>query len=380
MKKIIRITTISRTLAGQLNGQLKFLNSEFDILAVASGAEDLDIVHEREGVDVYEVDMYREIKPISDLISLLRLIKLFVKIKPNTVHANTPKASLLAMMAAKIARVPNRLYTVTGLRFETTSGYFRKLLVMMEKITCYCATKVIPEGKGVRDTLIKEKITTKPLQVIHHGNINGIDISYFSTSSISESKRDLRERYNIDFNSFTFVFIGRLVKDKGISELIEAFIGLYKINPCITLLLAGSYEENLDPLSSETLKIINSHKAIKYVGYQNDVRPFFKVADALVFPSYREGFPNVVMQAGAMGLPSIVSDISGCNEIIIDDENGVIIPPKDSDALLTQMKKFSESPDIVCRMSRNAPELIRTRYEQSDVWQAILEMYQSLEN
>lgn len=379
MKKLIRITTIATSLDSFVGKQLSFLNKDYDVIALANGVKILEKLSKTQNIKVLNVDMKREITPIYDFISLTKLVRVFLQEKPYIVHANTPKASLLSMVAAKICGVPNRLYTVTGLRFETTSGVFRKLLLMMEKITCYCATKVIPEGEGVRKTLLRDKITKKPLSVIHNGNINGIDTTFYALSSVIDTAIELRQRLNIERSSFVFVFVGRLVKDKGINELIDAFERLYEINQTITLLLVGSYEEKLDPLAPETLIAIKSHNAIKHVGYQNDVRPYFKAADALVFPSYREGFPNVVMQAGAMELPSIVTDINGCNEIIIDNTNGVIIPPQDADALFSAMKKFIDNPEAVSRMAEKSRPLIQSRYEQQDVWNAILEMYKSLD-
>ena len=379
MKKIIRLTTISGSLNGLLKGQLRYLNMYFQVIGVASGLDGLRELEKQEGIKTYEVKMSREISLVQDFKSLFTLIKYISKTKPYIVHANTPKASLLSMIAAWICRVPHRIYTVTGLRFETTSGWFRKLLICMEKITCACATKVIPEGEGVKKTLLREKITSKPLQVILNGNINGIDTNYFTATAVVQSKTNIREKLGFDKNDFVFVFVGRMVKDKGINELVSAFSQLYKENPRGKLLLVGPFEKELDPLFPETEQAILNHEGIKFVGFQKDVRPFFKAADALVFPSYREGFPNVVMQAGAMGLPSIVTDINGCNEIIIEGKNGAIIPSRDRKALLEQMNYFMTNPTAVEEMAQQSRNLISSRFEQSKVWKATLEMYQSLE-
>ena len=194
-----------------------------------------------------------------------------------------------------------------------------------------------------------------------------------------QCKTNIRKELGFNENDFVFVFVGRMVKDKGINELVSAFSQLYKENPRGKLLLVGPFEKELDPLFPETEQAILNHEGIKFVGFQKDVRPFFKAADALVFPSYREGFPNVVMQAGAMGLPSIVTDINGCNEIIIEGKNGVVIPSQDRKALLEQMSYFITNRTAVEEMARQSRNLISSRFEQSKVWQAILEMYQSLE-
>jgi glycosyltransferase involved in cell wall biosynthesis len=309
--KLIRITTISESLNYLLKGQLGFLNKYFEVIGVASGKEILNKVSEREGIRCIHIPMKREINFIADIESLFFLIFLFFRERPYIVHANTPKGSLLAMAAAWCTRVPNRIYTVTGLRFETANGRFRNLLICIEKVTCWFATKVIPEGDGVKNTLLKENITDKPLSIISNGNINGIDINFFDLNP--EIIKEAEKLRNDDVD-FTFVFVGRLVKDKGINELIHAFCRLYEENSKLSLFLVGTIEKNLDPLLIEVEKLIFHHPGIRFVGFQNDIRPFLAASDALVFPSYREGFPNVVLQAGAMGLPSIVTDINGCNE------------------------------------------------------------------
>lgn len=375
-KKIIRVTTVSTSLDALLKGQLNFLGKYYDVVGVASDVGTLDNVSKRENIRTINVSIQREINIKKDIKSLISLIKLLRKEKPNIVHANTPKGSLLSMVAAWITRVPHRVYTVTGLRFETTSGRFRRLLILMEKITCACATKVIPEGDGVKETLIREEITRKPLQKILNGNINGIDLNYFNrTSSIVQTAMNIKS----PIDAFTFCFVGRIVKDKGINELVNAFNMLNKEHKKTHLILVGPFEKDLDPVEPQTEELISNHENISFVGYQNDIRPYLAASDAFVFPSYREGFPNVVLQAGAMELPSIVTDINGCNEIIIDGENGKIIPPQDTKALYKAMKYFVEhKDDIVKHMATNARPMIESRFDQKMVWNAILDMYNSL--
>jgi len=375
-KKLIRVTTISMSLDVLLKGQLAYLNQYFDVIGLSSGGERLSIVGKRERIRTIEVDMHRGINLLADVESFFELINVLRYEKPFIVHSNTPKGSLLSMMAARITLVPHRIYTVTGLRFETTVGFKRFILKSMERITCFCATKIIPEGDGVKNTLIKERITKKPLHKILNGNINGIDMTYFSiTAKVQEVADSIRDTNAI----FTFCFVGRLVKDKGINELIGAFVKLREEFESIHLLLVGNFEKDLDPLSDGVKELILNSKGIRFMDYQEDVRPFFAASDALVFPSYREGFPNVVLQAGAMGLPSIVTDINGCNEIIVEGQNGVIIPPRNVDSLYAAMKFFiAQKDDLVKKMSANARPMIASRYEQCKVWEALLEEYQCL--
>ncbi|MBV4192621.1 glycosyltransferase, partial [Bacteroides fragilis] len=295
MIKLFRITTVSLSLNTLLKGQLSFFNHYFDVTGIASGEKDeLKEVSQREGVRTINIPMCRQIDMLTDLQALVVFIFLFIREKPHIVHTNTPKASLLSMIAAWITRVPHRVYTVTGLRFETATGNLRRLLVIMEKITCWCATKVIPEGEGVKRTLIREKITNKPLKVILHGNINGIDVQHFNrTQHVELLASEIREE-----GKFTFCFVGRIVKDKGINELVLAFVRLTKVYPEIRLLLVGPFERDLDPVSSEIEHTILNYSSISFVGFQQDIRPYLAASDALAFPSYREGFPNVVLQAG----------------------------------------------------------------------------------
>lgn len=377
-RKLIRITTVSVSLYSLLKGQLRFLSDSYEVIGVASDCADeyLDKVREREGVQCVDIAMRREISPLNDVKSLWHLVSLFRKEKPYIVHANTPKGSLLSMIAAWITRVPHRIYTVTGLRFETTTGLFRKLLVAMEKITCACATKVIPEGEGVKKTLMANGITKKPLKVVLNGNINGVDVDYFDRTEEVMSKVG-GIRYSDDFN---FVFVGRIVGNKGVNELVRAFESLSAQYGNVSLHLVGNFEPELDPLAKDVERVIKQNHKIVAWGFQNDVRPFLASADILVFPSYREGFPNVVLQAGAMGLPSIVTDINGCNEIIREGVNGKIIPSRDETALHEAMRWMYEHRDgEVKTMAKQARPMIVERYEQHKVWEALLEEYSSLD-
>ena len=373
MKKLIRLTTADISLNLLLKGQLRFLNQYFEVIGVSSDTGLLAGVGEREGIRTIAVPMHREISLGSDLVCLWKLYRLFRDERPDILHSNTPKGSLLAMVAGWAARVPVRIYLVTGLRYQGAGGVLRWVLKTMERLTCLFATKVIPEGNGVKQVLLADHITRKPLEILHYGNINGIDTGYFSP----DAERRISERARLGFSDddFVFIFIGRIVGDKGMNELAWAMRQLSNSHPRARLLLVGPFESELDPLEGDNEKFFREDKSVKYVGYQTDVRPFLAAADALVFPSYREGFPNVVLQAGAMGLPSIVTDINGCNEVIVDGENGRIIAPRDREALLQMMTSFVEDADQVSSMAKQSRAIICERYDQQDVWKALLEMY-----
>lgn len=374
MLKLICTSTIPASLENLLKGQLKMLSKYYNVLAVSSPGDDMETIEEREGVRTIAIPMERRISLIKDFISLIRLIVLFAKERPDMVHSITPKAGLLSMLAAWITRVPVRMHTFTGLVFPTATGKMQKLLIAMDRLTCFCATHINPEGEGVKRDLVNYNITSKPLHIIANGNVNGIDLEYFDkTPEVVEKACSYKKE-----GTFTFCFVGRMVRDKGINELVHSFLRLYQKDERVRLLLVGPFEKELDPVLPEVEEHILHHPGICYMGYQNDVRPFLVASDALVFPSYREGFPNVVIQAGAMGLPAIVTDINGCNEIVLPDLNGVIIPSKDEQALYESMKYFASHPVEVERMAANARPLIASRYEQRIVWNALLDEYKSI--
>lgn len=371
MMKLIRVTTVPSTLVAFCSGLLRELQERegYEVVAVSSPGEELDKLADSEGVRTIAVPMERHISPLKDLKSLWKMWRVMRKEKPEMVHSMTPKAGLVTMIAAWLARVPIRIHTFTGLVFPTSMGLKRCILMFTDRLTCACATHIIPEGEGVKNDLLNYKITKKPLRVLGHGNIRGVDLEHYNPA-LFQNKKDSR--------FFTLVFVGRLVGDKGINELIEAFARLNKEHSQTRLVLVGPEEEKLDPIKPETRHEIESNDAIESVGRQSDVRPFYVAADALVFPSYREGFPNVVIEAGAMGLPSIVTDINGSREIIIEGENGTIVPSKDAEALYLAMKHFVENPEDVKRMADKARPLIASRYEQSYVRQCLKDYYKEV--
>lgn len=408
----MRMTTVDLSLDKLIRGQLGYMNQYFDVVGVAADTGLLSGVAEREGVRVIDVPMHREIALGADMKSLVHLVKLFRKEKPDILHCNTPKGSLLGLLAGKIVGIPHRVYTVTGLRYQGATGLLRWVLKTMERISCACATKVIPEGQGVLHTLQVDGITRKPLAVLHHGNINGIDTGMYSNEALAKklgltedanrvgdgmstdevnekNEREelwqrgvsalMREKMGFTADDFVFVFVGRIVKDKGINELAQCMRQL----DC-KLILVGSFDDD-DPINDFDREFLETSPKVKCVGWQEDVRPYLAMSDALVFPSYREGFPNVPIQAGALGKPCIVTDINGCNEIIKDGLNGKIIAAPLADgseamttALLNTMQWFISHPEEVRRMSKNARGMITARYEQQDVWRATYEMYRQL--
>ena len=390
--KLIRITTVPISLEKLLENQLTFMSSYFEVTAIAADKKRLEQFGNDNKVKTKHIELTRKITPIQDLKTLWQLYKFLRKEKPAIVHSHTPKAGIIGMLASKFAKIPIRLHTVAGLPLLEATGFKRTVLNFVEKLTYTSATKVYPNSYGLEKIILEHKFTKKEkLKVIANGSSNGINTNYFNPENYSEKeKTTLRSSLNISKNDFVFIFVGRLVSDKGINELVEAFNKLTKkhsdrssfpsgsLGWDLKLLLVGPLETALDPLKKETLLEIKNNSNIISVGYQQDVRPYLAIADALTFPSYREGFPNVVLQASAMNLPCIVSDINGCNEIITHNYNGLIVSVKEVTELSNVMKELLINTELKEQLIKNSRPNIVAKYQQQVVWEALLKEYNTL--
>ncbi|OYQ32118.1 glycosyltransferase family 1 protein [Flavobacterium cyanobacteriorum] len=379
-KKLIRITTVPISMNILLKGQLKFMNEHFDVIGVTGRDEKhFDEVTLREGVRMHAIDMKRTISPLNDLLTLFKLYRFIKNEKPYIVHTHTPKAGLLGMLAAKFAGVPVKMHTVAGMPLLGTKGLKRILLNNIEKITYLCADKIYPNSKGLKDIIIKHKFCRPDkLKIIANGSSNGINTEFFSTDYTGDKiqlKQDLKHELGIKPADIVYTFVGRLCTEKGINELIGAFTKLLCSYNNVKLLLVGPFEKENGVLGQETIKQIQNVPGILAVGRHDDIRPYLLCSDIFVFPSYREGFPNVVLQAGAMGLPCIVTDINGCNEIITDGHNGLIIPVKDSGALYMALEKLYTDSALREKLSVNARQSVKSKFSQENVWQELLKEY-----
>lgn len=373
------------------------MNQFYEVTAISADEKELQRVAKKYGVKDYHVEMTRQISPFRDLLAVWKLYRFLRKEKPELVHTHTPKAGIVGMMAAFFAGVPHRFHTVAGLPLMEAEGLKRKILNAVESLTYRFATKVYPNSFGLQEIIVKEGFCPpEKLKVLGKGSSNGIDTAHFNRDQISLiNQEQLQLTLGIQPEDFVFIFVGRLVSDKGINELVQAFKNIQLNGDAITpspsphtphpaphnlkLLLVGPLETDLDALLPETLKEIEKNGSIITAGYQDDVRPYFALAHALVFPSYREGFPNVVLQAGAMELPSIVSNINGCNEIIKEGENGLIIPVKNTSELQNAMRKLLNDQPLYDHLKKNARTRIVQNYEQEVVWQSLLEEYRKVE-
>jgi len=375
-KKIIRASTIPLSLELFCRGLLREMSEEYEVVAMSSPGELLDVVEQRESVRCIRIKMERHISPLKDLVSLCRIVRIFMKEKPDIVHSMTPKAGLLCMMAGWITRVPVRIHTFTGLVFPSATGLKRQILMTTDRLTCHCATHVIPEGEGVKSDMLNNHITRKPLRVLGYGNVRGVDMTYYDrTPKVMRLVKELR-----DETLTTFVFVGRIGRDKGIEELCKAFDKLSKEHGSTRLWIIGPDESDVDPIPESARTIIRENAHIQTLGMLRDEQllAHYAAADCFVLPSYREGFPNTVLEAGAMGVPSIVTNINGSREIIIEGENGTIVPPHDAFALFEAMKGMTDNTDKRKQMAGNARRLVAERFEQGYVRKCLYDFYHEI--
>ena len=381
MPKLIRITTAPISLKVLLSGQMKYMQENgFDVVMVSSDGKELGDVKANEGCRHHIIPMTRRMTPFADVRCLWLLYRFFKKEKPAIVHSHTPKAGLLSMLAAKLAGVKIRIHTIAGLRFVTTKGFSRRVLIFMEKLTGKAATHVWPNSFSLEEYIKENKLVSPAkLEVIGWGSSNGIKLSRYSPAAIEEEKlQDTKKLIQYDPSFIYFLSVGRIVHDKGMDELLNAFVRLYSINPAVRLLLVGAFEDEVDPVSDTTRQLINTHPAVIMAGWSDAVEYFMPLSFALVHPSHREGFPNVLLQAGAMGCPVICSRIDGNIDIVKHQQTGLIFEVKNEDELYSQLKYALENPAILHQYATTLRRQIEQYFDQPIVHSLLHKKYMEL--
>jgi glycosyltransferase involved in cell wall biosynthesis len=381
MPKLIRITTAPISLNVLLPNQMRFMNEHgFDVVMVSSDGPELAKVIEREGCRHHIIPMTRRMSPLADLKCLWLLYRFFKKEKPDIVHSHTPKAGLLAMMAAKFAGVQLRVHTIAGLRFMTSTGFTRKVLVSMEKLTGKFATHVWPNSFSLLQYIKDNKlVASKKLEVLGLGSSNGINLERYSVAALKEERSAaIKKLLNYDPQLFYFLSVGRLVHDKGIDELVGAFDNIYKKNDKVRLVLVGAFEDEVDPVSPKTKKILKTHPGIILAGWSDEVEYFMHFSFALVHPSHREGFPNVLLQAGAMNCPVICSIIEGNVDIIEHEKTGLLFEVSNQEALQQKMEWALANTGAVKQFADALKQKIEQHYDQKQFHQIIRSRYMEL--
>jgi len=367
MKKLIIITTVPMSLATLVKGQAKYLSSYFDVKLVTSFSEKNQEISKDEGVELKSIDMTRQITIIKDLKALIELYKYFKNQKPDIVYTFTPKAGLLGMMASFLSRVPVRIHNIVGMPLMEATGKKFILLKFIERLTYFFSTNLFCNSFGLKK-FINENLTKKDVKVIAQGSINGVDTEFFKNTKTLDEKELIRDKFKIDKKDFVITFVGRIVKDKGINELIEAFINLSKKYNNLKLLLVGDYEEHLNPIKNENKILIDSLDSIITVGFQNDIRDFLSITDLFVLPSYREGLPNSLIEAGSFGIPLLATNINGCNEIIDDGITGILVEKKSAKKLEEAIDKLLEDKELYNSIKLKVRDRIIEKYEQKYFW------------
>jgi glycosyltransferase involved in cell wall biosynthesis len=382
-KKLIRITTVPMALRYLLPGQMRFMAANgFNVLMISADGIELKEVIEKEQCRHIIVPMTRKITPFQDLKCLIRLIKIFRIEKPDIVHTHTPKAGLLGMLAAKICGVKTRIHTVAGLPLMVEKGNKYRLLKFIEMLTYASANHVWPNSNSLMKFIIEKKLC-KPgkLQIISKGSTNGINTNRFNKDSLDKNVlHEIKEQIKFS-NDFKYLLcIGRLVKDKGIVELVHVFKQLQQSNDDLKLILVGDFETTLDPLPADTLHEIGINPSIIHIKWTNHVEYYMQLAHIFVFPSHREGFPNVLLQAGAMGLPITCSDITGNIDIVTNNVTGLIFESCNEQQLLKFIQYALINPEHMQTMAKQLKVEIKENYQQENIWQKMLETYKTLVN
>jgi glycosyltransferase involved in cell wall biosynthesis len=379
--KLIRITTVPMALKYLLAGQMQFMQQNgFDVLMISADGKELNDVLQQEQCPHVLVPMTRRITPFQDLKCLFQLIKIFKKEKPTIVHTHTPKAGLLGMLAAKLCGVKVRIHTVAGLPLMVETGFKYQLLKFIEKLTYSAATHIWPNSNSLLQFIQHKKLAANSkLSVIGKGSSNGINTNRFNKTSLDAAiLENVKASFKYNPSNIYLLCIGRLVKDKGIPELVQAFVALQHNYRNLKLILVGDFEEQLDPLPQETQHQIKHNGDIKHITWTEHVEYYMALANYFVFPSHREGFPNVLLQAGAMQLPIICSQIEGNVDIVTHQQTGLIFSKQNIEQLQQHIEYAIANPAHMQQMANELYNIVQKDYKRENMWQNILERYKSL--
>jgi len=376
--RLLHITTIPETF-GFFRGQIGFmLGAGLQVEALSSPSAELDALQRREGLPVHGVPMRRSISPLADLLSVWRIVQVLRRRRPEIVHAHTPKGGLLGMLAARMMRVPVRIYHIHGLRFMTTSGPTRLLLRWTERLASSLANEVLCVSHSVREVALRERICPPgKIRVLLGGSINGVDaIERFNPATYPTARRAVRERFGIPADAFVAGFVGRLVRDKGLSELVGAWRMLRDERPDLHLLIVGPFESE-DPLTPQVENMLRTEARIHLTG-PADPPSYLAAMDLLVLPTYREGFPNVPLEAAAMGLPVLATDVPGCTDAVVDGVTGRLVPARDAMALAEAMRAYLDDREMARQHGRRGRARVLRDFGQDRIWEATLARYTEL--
>jgi len=377
MKKMVIIVTVPVVLETWLKGQPKFLSDYYNVEIITAYAPSITKIQSHENVTIKTMDFTREINPLKDIKVLLQLFVYLVRTRPSIVYTLTPKAGLLGMIASWMALISHRVHNIVGLPHLEAKGRRRIILTYTEKITYFFASNLYCNSKNLRT--IVATMTNKTVKVIGDGSVNGVDTALFRDTMQDDEKSKVKEALRFLEDDFIITYVGRIVKDKGLNELLDVFDDLSKKHSHIKLLLIGDYKNETDPISRESQIIMQSNKHIKYLEFQDDVKAFLSITNLFVLPSYREGLPNVLIEAGSLGIPMVATDINGCNEVVEDGVNGILVKPKDKVLLFEAIERFVVDKVFYMHIKNAVRPSIIKKYEQHRFWKSLKEMFFELE-
>jgi glycosyltransferase involved in cell wall biosynthesis len=374
-------TTVPVTVDSFFKGQLKWLSERgVDVHVVSSPGAALAHVAEREGICVHEVPMKRRVTPFADIGALFRLVALYRRLRPDVVHGFTPKGGLLAMIAARIAAVPVRVYTILGLVHTGRTGLQKHLMCLTERLSCRLANRVYCECSSILELAVREQITpARKASVLPAWNFNSIADILDRSRKRSEYRQRVLTSLGIIGPALVIGFVGRIVPDKGIAELVHTHQILVREFPSLRLLLVGSPEKE-QPLNRSVWRYLDSTPQVHCVGFQADPVPYLAAMDVLLLPSYREGLPTVPLEAAAMGLPVVTTDIPGCVDALMAGETGFIVPAHDSAALTDATRTMLASQELRVRMGTAGRDWVSQKANTETTWHELLHDYRQLLN
>lgn len=378
---LMHVMTVPQTFV-LLTGQATFMREHgFALTAVASDGPYATVFAAQEGVDVVAVEMPRRITPLADLHALRALVRVIRARRPAIVHAHTPKGGLLGMLAATIARVPIRIYHLRGLPLETATGVTRLLLTLSERVSCSLAHRVLCNSDSLRRQVLSLHLVSGAKIVVPcAGSGNGVDAAakYNPDRESSASRGAQRDLWSIPHDAVVVAFVGRLARDKGVAELAAAWSQVRDEFPAAVLMLAGPVDEAREALPTGVLQALQSDPRVRLTGLLRDARQVYVAADLVVHPSHREGFPNVPLEAAAMGLPVITTTATGCIDSVVDATTGAIVPTGDADALAVALQRYLASPTLRAAHGAAGQERARRDFLPQRLWEAYLSEYRAL--